>query len=377
VSGQPGPARILHCHSTFAAGGTRLRAARLMNAFGKAFDHTVISAEPGETGASAHLERSVTVRFPQGFPALTGFPSPGRLVAIAEAMKGFDLVLTHDRDTLNAVMAHTVFAGHFGLPPLIHHEDGFDEEQELTAPSNWYRRIAFSRSARLVVPSARLEWIAREIWKVPPERLSHIPGGIDTARFRRKPEPGSLRLIKREGERWVGTLAELSPGGGLDRLVRAFAALGEEWQLVIIGEGPERDRIRALADELEMSHRVHLPGEHPDPAKIIGLFDIFALPGSGAQFPFPAVEAMAAGLPVAAPDLGDIRAMVAGPNRPFICVPGDWQALGQMLRDLAAEPETAEEIGRANRARARDHYDEAVMIARYRDLYGEALGREL
>jgi glycosyltransferase involved in cell wall biosynthesis len=379
VSRQPGPARVLHCHSTFAAGGKELRSVKLMNALGGALDHAVVSGDPGETGARAHLGRDVKVRFPQDFPALRGFPSPGRLVAIAEAMKGYDLVLTYNWGAMDAVMAHTVFAAHFGLPPLIHHEDGFNEDEvdELKTRRNWYRRVALGRTHRLVVPSERLERIAREVWKMPPARLARIPNGIDTARFAKPPEPGPFRVVKREGERWVGTLAGLRPVKQLGQLVRAMSALGEQWHLVIIGEGPERDRIRAVADELDMSHRVHLPGAHPDPAKVIGLFDIFALSSRSEQFPLSVVEAMAAGLPVAAPDVGDIRAMVAEANRPFICVADDWQALAQMLRDLAAEPDLCAEIGAANRARARGQYDEAAMVARYRELYGEALGREL
>jgi len=373
------PPRVLHCHSTFAAGGKELRAVRLMNAFGGALEHAVVSGEPGETGARDHVARAVKVSFPADFPALTGFPSPGRLVAIAEAMKGYDLVLTYNWGAMDAVMAHTLFAQAMGLPPLIHHEDGFNEDEvdELKARRNWYRRIALGRTHRLILPSERLEKIAREAWKQPPARIVRIPNGIATARFARKPKPGSFRVVKREGERWVGTLAGLRPVKRLGDLVRALTALGEEWHLVIIGEGPERDSIRAVADELEISHRVHLPGSHPDPAEVIGLFDIFALSSRSEQFPLSVVEAMAAGLAIAAPDVGDIRAMLADANRPFIAVPGDWQALGQMLADLAAEPDLAAEIGAANRARARELYDEAAMVARYREVYGEALGRAI
>ena len=373
------PARVLHCHSTFAAGGKELRAVKLMNAFGRALDHAIVSGEPEETGARAHLDRSVKVTFPQGFPALTGFPSPGRLVAIAEAMKGYDLVLTYNWGAVDAVMAHTVFGAHFGLPPLIHHEDGFNEDEVdgLKTRRNWYRRVALGRTMKLVVPSERLERIARDLWKLPPTRIARIPNGIDTARFAAEPDPQAFRVIKRAGERWVGTFAGLRPIKQLGDLVRAAARLGEEWQVVIVGEGPERDAIRAVADELEMSHRVHLPGAHPDPAKVIGLLDIFALSSRSEQFPLSVVEAMAAGLPVAAPDVGDIAGMVAEPNRPFIAAPGNVDALGEALCTLAKSPELRAEIGQANRARARALYDEAAMVARYRELYGAALGREI
>ena len=47
-----------------------------------------------------------------------------------------------------------------------------------------------------------------------------------------------------------------------------------DWHLVIIGDGPQKDAIRAEADALDISHRVHLPGAVTDPASVIGLFDI-------------------------------------------------------------------------------------------------------
>jgi glycosyltransferase involved in cell wall biosynthesis len=87
------------------------------------------------------------------------------------------------------------------------------------------------------------------------------------------------------------------------------------------------------------------------------------------------VEAMAAGLPVAAPDVGDIRAMLAPENRPFVAVPQDAAALGQMLADLAADPDLRAAIGAANRARACADYSAEQMITRYRELYWSAAGR--
>jgi glycosyltransferase involved in cell wall biosynthesis len=159
-------------------------------------------------------------------------------------------------------------------------------------------------------------------------------------------------------------------------LVEAMAGLPEEWQLVICGEGPEREAIAAAAEALEVSHRVHLPGAVTDPAKIIGLFDIFALSSASEQFPLSVVEAMAAGLPVAAPDVGDVRRMVADENRGFIAVPGDVQALAAMLAELAGDAGLRARLGAANRERARAHYDAAQMIAAYRAAYGRALGRD-
>ena len=370
--------RVLHCHSTFSAGGKEVRSVRLMNAFGAALEHTIVSAEPQAMGARALIDRAVKVRFPETFPALKGLPTPGRLVKLAEALKGYDLICTYNWGAMDVAMAHTVFGKRFDLAPLVHHEDGFNEDEAgaLKTRRNLYRQAALRGAARVIVPSSGLERIARGVWAQPPEKVLRIANGIDTAAFAAPPRPQALRLIKREGERWIGTLAGLRPVKQLPMLVEAIADLPEEWHLVICGEGPEREMIAAAAEAREVSHRVHLPGAVSNPADIIGLFDIFALSSASEQFPLSVVEAMAAGLPVAAPDVGDIRQMLAEPNRPYIAVPGDARALGVMLADLAADPDLRQRLGDANRARARAHYDVADMVAQYRAAYSQATGRD-
>jgi glycosyltransferase involved in cell wall biosynthesis len=182
-------------------------------------------------------------------------------------------------------------------------------------------------------------------------------------------------LVKRKGELWAGSLAGLRKVKNLPALVRAAAFLPDEWQLVIAGEGPERPAILAEAEREGIEHRVHLPGFVADPASVTGLFDVFALSSLSEQFPISVIEAMAAGLPVAAPAVGDVAEMVAEANREFIVPPGDERALRQALTALAADPALRKRIGEANRIRARKEYDETAMIARYKALYWGLMNR--
>lgn len=187
--------------------------------------------------------------------------------------------------------------------------------------------------------------------------------------------------MKRSDEYWVGTLAGLRPVKNLKRLVRAFAGLPEEWQLVIVGEGPEEDAIRDEAFRLDVGHRVHLPGFASEPARMMGLFDIFALSSDSEQFPISVIEAMAASVPVASTDVGDIAEMVSVQNRPFIrsCKgkDADTQPLAAALGELAADRKLRREIGEANRLKAAAEYDQKVMVGAYRRLYSSAMGIKL
>lgn len=169
--------RFLHLHSSFDAGGKELRAVRLMGAFGKAVEHVIVSAVPEAMGAAAAVGKGVAVSYPADFPALSGKPLPGRLQRLALAMRGFDLVLTYNWGAMDAALAHTLFGEFHRLPPLVHHEDGFnqDEATKLKPWRNWYRRIALARAAAVLVPSRRLEDIALTAWQQPRGRSTASP----------------------------------------------------------------------------------------------------------------------------------------------------------------------------------------------------------
>lgn len=363
--------KILHLHSTFDAGGKEVRTARLINAWGREVDHAIVSGDLEKRGAAQLIGNKPRISWPK-FPPLNGNPTPGRLAKLAKAMAGYDLICTYNWGAIDAVMAHTVFADAFKLPPLVHHEDGFneDEAQRLKKRRNWYRRIALGRTAALVVPSTTLEDIALNVWDQPRTRVRRIPNGIDTRAYAAPPKRDILPgLLKHKGEFWIGSLAGLRKVKQLEVLVQAMDRLPDNWQLVIAGEGPERAALLAEAERLGLEDRVHLPGFVAEPQKLVGHFDIFALSSRSEQFPISVVEAMAAGLPVVAPRVGDIGSMVSSENGPMLVAAGDAEALANSLARLALDAEERHRIGTANRKKAREEYDQARMVERYRALY--------
>ncbi|MGQ0558913.1 MAG: glycosyltransferase [Sphingosinicella sp.] len=371
--------RILHCHSTFSLGGKEARSVRLINAFGDAAEHTFLSAMPGRLEAGAALDPGVTADFPDDAPPLTGQPSPLRLGRLARYLRRFDLVLTYNWGAFDAVMARRIFARALDLPPLVHHEDGFNEDEALALlpRRNLYRRLGLPGAFRLVVPSQRLERIARQAWHQPVERIVRIANGVPIARFAAAPEADAIPgFARRPGEVVVGTVAGLRAVKKLPRLVRALAAASRDnARLVIVGEGPESERIAAAAREAGIASRVLMPGFLADTARWIGHFDIFALSSDSEQAPISLLEAMAAGLPVAATAVGDVPLLVAEDNRPLLVAPEDEAGLAAALASLIDQPGLRRALGQANRERAAAEFDEQEMIAAYARLYAEAIGR--
>lgn len=369
------PFRILHSHSSFSLGGKEVRAVRLMNAFGSRAEHTILSGMPDQLGARVAIDSDIVVDFPTDAPSLQGKPGLKRYLALADYMLRFDLVLTYNWGAMDVVMAHRLFRGTKGLPPLVHHEDGFNEDESVRR--NWkrnaFRRLALPTAEALVVPSEVLARIANQEWGAG-ARTRLILNGIDVAAYAGEPSVSIAGLERDKGDVVIGTVAGLRKVKNLPLLVSAAASLRKTVKLVIVGEGPERSEIVAQAIACGWDNRFVMPGFMPQPHRWIGHFDILALSSLSEQAPIAVIEAMAAGLPVASLDVGDIAAMVAPENLPFI-VP-DETAFRDTLKMLASDAALRRSVGEANRRRAAERFDEGAMIAAYAALYGGLLGDE-
>lgn len=371
------PARLLHLHSSFSLGGKETRATRLMNLMGQRAEHVILSAVPDALGARDAIAQGISVAFPgdAGAPPLHGKPGPVRYLALARYMQRFDLILSYNWGSLDGVMAHRLLSPFMALPPLIHHEDGFNEDESVRR--NWkrnaFRRLALPTASGVMVPSELLQRIARVEWGVG-ARLHLIRNGIDVARYRGVPDQPIAGLVPNDGV-VVGTVAGLRTVKALPRLVRAFAVLPASSRLAIVGEGPERERILQAAQASGVANQLVMPGFMAAPHRWIGHFDILALSSLSEQAPIAVIEAMAAGLPIASLNVGDVAAMVAPENRPFIV--GNELELAEALSLLAADAALRAQVGAANAARAATLFDEHSMVAAFANLYGTALGGRL
>jgi len=369
---------LLHVFSTFAPAGPQVRTVGLIEDLGAEFRHSVLAMDD-RTDARELLTGKVEVAFLEAPPKAGTLQTVPRMRALLKRVRP-DLVLTYNFGAMDTVLA----ARTLGLP-LVHHEDGFlpDEVQRRKPRRSWFRRLGLARAERVVVISENLHRIATEEWHLAPEQVVFVPNGIELARFgpRETGEAGDRTVRDELGlgphALVVGAVGHLRPEKNLPRLLEAVAATEHpDLHLLILGEGPERERIAALAAAPPLAGRVHLVGYHPDPRAHYRAMDLFALTSDTEQMPIALLEAMASALPVVATDVGDVRLILPDEQRRFVSAVSDGAAaLARSLGELAEKAELRRELGAANRRRAEQRYTRERMTRAYRDVYRGALTR--
>ncbi len=331
-----------------------MRFAAIANRFGPAYRH-VIHAASGEYDAANRLGPAVNAAYP-ALLACKGstFGNARRFRQVLSDLRP-DVLVTYNWGSIEWAISNAI--------PLVRHvhiEDGFGpEERDRQIPRRALMRRVFLRRATVVLPSRTLWGIATDVWRLAPWRLRYVPNGVDLDRFSRD-APGPVPAWPGEGP-VIGTVATLREEKNVARLIRAFAGLARPARLVIAGDGPERPRLQALARDAGLGDRVHFPGAVGDPAPLYRSFDLFALSSDTEQMPLAVLEAMASGLPVAATDVGDVRAMLPGPCQAFV-VPREDAALSGAMAALLRREDRGRDLGALNRAKAVREYGQETMF---------------
>jgi glycosyltransferase involved in cell wall biosynthesis len=339
-------------------GGQQRRIAALADGLGDRFRHRIFALD-GDLSALGLIKASHRVEARPLVIAKSRGIKLSNLRALRRAIAGADLLCTYNWGSLEAAIANK-------LPPRlphVHYEDGFgpDEAGGKQIPRRVaMRRIILGRTI-VATPSSTLQAIAINSWRLKEGRVIQLPLGVDTKSF----------ACDRDYDRappLIGSVGSLRPEKNYARLIRLCATLKGESCLEIVGDGPERSALHALAGQ-----GVTLSGPTTRTDLALRRFDIFALSSDTEQAPISLMEAMASGLPVAAPAVGDIAAMVSEPNRPFIAPAGDERALQQALQALIDDPDLRRTLGRANAAAAVEKFGAEAMISANLNLFERAM----
>ncbi len=229
-----------------------------------------------------------------------------------------DVVHTH---LVHADVLGALVRGGRALVSTKHNDDPFR-----IGPFRFVERAITRRAARVICITEALRRFNVERVGLPPEKLVVVPYGLD--------EPpvawGPNELELPEGK-LVVAVSRLVPQKGLDVAVEAMA--GIDATLVVLGEGPERERLEALAREHGV--RLLLPGRVGDVAAILRRADLLVHPARWEGFGLALLEAMLCGLPVVATRVSSIPEIVLDGETGVLVPPDDSRALAAAL---AARP---------------------------------------
>ena len=244
----------------------------------------------------------------------------------------------------------------------------------------WLDRRLIARTDRLVGNSQSVVEFYRELG-VPQEKLVCIPNGIDIPI---EPSQVSDRAALLQELRlppdafvagFIGRLARQKRVEDLIWAVEAVRQIRTRLNLVIIGEGPERERLEEFTRNVHCTEHVRFLGHREDAVRFLGTFNVFCLASSFEGMSNSVMEAMAAGLPVIASDIPPNRELVVPNETGFLCKLGDTVGFMQFLRRLLDEPGLGERLGKAGRERIRAEFSVQRMVDRYATVYHQLTGR--
>lgn len=146
----------------------------------------------------------------------------------------------------------------------------------------------------------------------------------------------------------VGTIANLYPNKGLPYLIEAAreaTAVDDRLKFIIIGEGPERQKLETIIQNYHLENDVFLAGRIPDAKKLLPAFAIFVLSSLKEGLAYSLLDACAAGLPIIATDVGGNPEIISHKENGLIVPVRDFSALGAAVLQLAREEKTRVNLG--------------------------------
>lgn len=370
--------RVLHVVGGLdLGGGEKLTALVAAGLDRDTFDVTVLNL--GSAGVYGRRLRSDGVQvIDLGLPLRPGvmaIPTVARgiarLLRLLFARPRWDIVHTHMFRTSLACAVPARLAGSrlFGTVHRIYY--GWQPVVE---------RILAPLHEAIVVDSAAVGWILQARTRIRADRYVVIHNGIETRELDTAPtrEVARAALGLPVEATVVTEVAHLEPHKGQEHLIAAFArASGPADRLVLVGEGPLRQRLEDLVGKLGLENRVTFTGARPDLPVVLAASDILALPSTFEGFGIVQAEAMYLRIPVVGTDRGGATEVVVDGVTGFLVPYGDENLLANRLGQLLASPALRSRMGVAGRARVLERFTLERMARRYADLYAGSITKGL
>ena len=280
-----------------------------------------------------------------------------------------DLVSTH---TAKAGWLGRAASARCGLP-AIYTPHGWPIADRISPAHGLIFRFAERTAARwgraIICVCERERELALRNRIAPPEKLYVVHNGVQDvpAAPREGGEPQPVRII---------SIARFEPPKDHTTLLHALATLrSQQWQLDLIGDGRLQARMRKLAGALGIAARVHFLGYQAEPDRALARAQVFVLSSRSEGFPRSVLEAMRAGLPVIASNVGGVDEAVSHGVNGLLVSRGSVEALAAALAELITNAARRKRMGMAARLAYESRFRLEPMVEQTLAIYATVLDR--
>ena len=292
---------------------------------------------------------------------------PGPLLALrgwlAQHGKEYDVINTHSStDSWLSAVACTML---HGMPALI-------RTRHVSTPVNNHfstRWLYEKATVHIVTTGEALRQQLHRDNGYALERITSVRTGIALDYYQPLEKKAMRSKLGLEDRPTIGIVATLRDWKGHEDLLDAMVLLREqsaafsEWRLVIVGDGPERERLLQKTAARQLDNVVKLVGNQDNVPEWLSAFDIFTLPSYGSEgVPQGIMQAMACGLPVVCTSVGAISEAVRDGQTGIMVSTRNPQSLADGLAALMGDESKRAKMGSAGHAFAREHFGADVML---------------
>jgi glycosyltransferase involved in cell wall biosynthesis len=266
-----------------------------------------------------------------------------------------------------------------GVPTVIETTHGREiwRENKTIKGSYWFDRQIGRLIDRFIAVSDAVSRHLLENKRMPAHKVTVIRNGRDLSQFRpatRRQGAAARAAFGLTDEPTIVMIARFSVEKGHALLIDALRLIAARWPrlaVVLAGDGPLEEEIKAQCERYGLGDNVRFLGYRSDTEKLLAAADVVALPSKVEGLPLVAVEALAAARPLVATAVGGTPEVVVNGETGILVPPDDPAAFGKALDMLLSEPELRTRLGACGRKLAEKCFDVRTQIRRTVDLYRE------
>lgn len=202
-----------------------------------------------------------------------------------------------------------------------------------------------------------------------------IPNFIDTAKYRRTPQPDVRKSLADDGEKVIIHVSNFRPVKRVPDVVRIFAEIRKKVpsKLILVGDGPDRSNCEQIARELGVWSDVKFLGKQLELVCLLSASDLFLMPSQSESFGLSALEAMACEVPVVSSSVGGLPELVVHGETGYIAEIGDVERMAKYAVELLTNPQRYRLFAAAGRRRAEEQFESKKVVHEYVRYYEQVL----